>query len=237
MKTIHLVTAVTGIALIWGLCFADERPSPRDEKERTSYSLGYQIGGDFKQQGTDVEPAAFLKGVEDALSAAAPQLTPEEMDTTLRKMKGEILAEHRRQKEAAVEKYRGEGREFLAENAKKQDVVVLPSGLQYKVLRKGTGRTPGPNDTVTVHYRGTLIDGREFFNSRRGKETPETFHVGAVIKGLSEALQRMREGAEWQLFIPADLAYGERGPVAERAVIFDVELISVASGEPVESPR
>ena len=110
-------------------------------------------------------------------------------------------------------------------------MITLPSGLQYKILRQGTGRTPGPTDRVTVHYRGTLIDGREFYNSRRGKETPETFHVGAVIKGMSEALQLMKEGAEWQLFIPADLAYGERGPVGERAVIFDVELIKVESAK------
>jgi FKBP-type peptidyl-prolyl cis-trans isomerase FklB len=98
-------------------------------------------------------------------------------------------------------------------------------------MREGTGKTPQANDTVTVHYRGTLIDGREFYNSRRGKETPETFHVGAVVKGMSEALQLMKEGAKWNLFVPADLAYGERGPVGERAVIFDIELVSIKSSE------
>jgi FKBP-type peptidyl-prolyl cis-trans isomerase FklB len=231
MKNILMITAVISIALSYGLCFAGGIPVPKEEKDRVSYSVGYQIGGDFKQQGTDIDPDAFLKGFEDALSASEPQLSPDEMDSTLRKMKGKILAEQRKQKKAVVEKYRGEGREFLAQNARKEGVVVLPSGLQYKVLREGTGRTPGPNDRVTVHYRGTLIDGREFYNSRQGKETPETFHVGAVVKGLSEALQLMKEGDEWQLFVPADLAYGERGPVGERAVIFNVELISVESVE------
>ena len=214
-----------------GVSLAGEKPELKEEKDRVSYSVGYQIGGDFKKQSTDIDPDAFLKGVEDALTTAEPSLSPEEMRATLQEMKSKILAEQRQQKQAAVEQYRGEGREFLAANARKEGVITLPSGLQYKILREGTGRTPGPDDTVTVHYRGTLIDGREFYNSRRGKETPVTFHVGAVIKGMSEALQLMKEGAEWQLFIPADLAYGERGPVGERAVIFQLELISVKESE------
>lgn len=210
---------------------AGEKPALKEERDRVSYSVGYQIGGDFKQQRTDIDPDAFLKGIEDALAEAEPPLNPEEMRAILQEMKAKIQAEQRQQKQAAVEQYRGEGREFLAANAKKEGVITLPSGLQYKILREGTGRTPGPDDRVIVHYRGTLIDGREFYNSRRGKETPETFHVGAVIKGMSEALQLMKEGAQWKLFVPADLAYGERGPVGERAVIFDVELITVESAE------
>lgn len=214
-----------------GVSLAGDKPELKEEKDRVSYSVGYQIGGDFKQQRTDIDSDAFLKGIEDALAEAEPPLSPEEMRAILQGMKAKILAGQRQQKQTAVEQYRGEGREFLAANAKKEGVVVLPSGLQYKILREGTGRTPGPTDRVTVHYRGTLIDGREFYNSRRGKETPETFHVGAVIKGMSEALQLMKEGAKWKLFVPADLAYGERGPVGERAVIFDVELIKVESSE------
>jgi FKBP-type peptidyl-prolyl cis-trans isomerase FklB len=214
-----------------GVSLAVEKPELKEEKDRVSYSIGYQIGGDFKQQRMDIDPDAFLKGIEDALAEVEPPLSPEEMRAILQEMKSKILAEQRQQKQTASEQYRGEGREFLAANAKKEGVVVLPSGLQYKVLREGTGRTPGPADRVSVHYRGTLIDGREFYNSRRGKETPESFHVGAVIKGMSEALQLMKGGARWQLFVPADLAYGERGPVGERAVIFDVELIAVESSQ------
>jgi len=214
-----------------GVSLAEEKPELKEEKDRVSYSVGYQIGGDLQQQRMDIDPDAFLKGIEDALTEAEPSLSPEEMRATLQEMKSKILAEQRQQKQATVEQYRGEGREFLAANARKEGVITLPSGLQYKILREGTGRTPGPTDTVTVHYRGTLIDGREFYNSRRGKTAPVTFHVGAVIKGMSEALQLMKEGAEWQLFIPADLAYGERGPVGERAVIFQLELISVKESE------
>ena len=227
----RLIILIFVIFLSCAVSFAGEKPELKEEKDRVSYSVGYQIGGDFKQQRMDIDPDAFLKGIEDALAEAEPPLSPEEMRAILQEMKSRILAEQRQQKQAAVEQYRGEGRDFLAANAKKEGVITLPSRLQYKILREGKGRTPGPADRVTVHYRGTLIDGREFYNSRRGKETPETFHVGAVIKGMSEALQLMKEGARWQLFIPADLAYGERGPVGERAVIFDVELIKVESAE------
>ena len=226
-----IITTIISVFLLYGLCFAEEKPVFNEEKDRVSYSIGFQIGGDIRQQGRDIDPDALLKGIEDALSAAEPQLSPEEMKSTLMEMKKTIEARQRHQKQAAVEQYRGEGREFLAENAKKQGMVVLPSGLQYKVITEGAGKTPSANDTVSVHYRGTLIDGREFYNSRRGKETPETFHVGAVVKGMSEALQLMKEGGRWQLFVPADLAYGERGPVGERAVIFDVELISIKPSE------
>ncbi|UCH81864.1 MAG: FKBP-type peptidyl-prolyl cis-trans isomerase [Nitrospiraceae bacterium] len=226
-----IITTIISFVLLHGFCFAQENPDLNQEKDRVSYSIGFQIGGDFKKQGMDIDPDALLKGIEDALSSAEPQLSPEEMKSTLLEMKNKIEAGQRQQKQAAVEQYRGEGREFLAENAKKEGVVVLPSGLQYKVIAEGTGKTPQANDTVSVHYRGTLIDGREFYNSRRGKETPESFHVGAVVRGMSEALQLMKEGAKWKLFVPADLAYGEHGPVGERAVIFDIELISIKPSE------
>jgi FKBP-type peptidyl-prolyl cis-trans isomerase FklB len=109
-------------------------------------------------------------------------------------------------------------------------VVALPSGLQYKVLHPGTGDSPGPSDEVSVHYRGTLIDGTEFHDSNRGEDEPETLRVSGVIPGMTEALQLMQAGAKWQLFIPADLAYGQRGPLADRTVIYEIELISIEPG-------
>lgn len=211
--------------------FAGEISSMKDQKDRVSYSLGYQIGGDLKQQNTDIDPEALLKGIEDSLSTVEPQLSQEEMRGTLLKLKNRIEADQRQQKLAAVETYRGEGREWLAENAKREGVTVLPSGLQYKIIRRGSGKSPGSDDTVTVHYRGTKINGAEFYNSHRREDKPEKFHVGSVIKGMSEALQLMKEGSQWQLFVPADLAYGERGPVGEQAVIFEVELISVVPSQ------
>ncbi|MHB8709474.1 MAG: FKBP-type peptidyl-prolyl cis-trans isomerase N-terminal domain-containing protein [Desulfuromonadales bacterium] len=203
----------------------------KDETDKINYSVGYQIGGDFKKQGVTLNREALLKGIEDAIGGKSPPLmSPLEMQTTLVELKKRILAEQDRQKAAQVEKYRGEGREFLAANAKKEGVVTLSSGLQYKVLTAGSGRSPAATDTVVVSYRGTLIDGSEFDSSfRDGK--PGTFPLNSVIPGWKEALPLMKEGAKWQLFVPADLAFGERGPLADRAVIYELELISVQSGE------
>jgi len=197
------------------------------EPDRDSYSLGFQIGTDLHRQGTQIDAEALLRGVQDALSASEPRVSPEEMQNTLMEMKETIVADKRMQKQASLEKYRGEDREFLASNVKNEGITTRPSGLQYRVIKGGTGRTPGPNDRVKVHYKSMLVDGREFYNTRRGAGKPQVFHVGAVVKGMSEALQLMQEGAQWRLFVPADLAYGERGPAGERAVVMDVELISI----------
>lgn len=207
-----------------------------DEPDKINYSVGYQIGGDFKKQGVPLNREALLKGIEDALDGkGASLMSPLEMQTTLVDLKKRILAEQERQKAAQIEKYRGEGREFLAANAGKEGVVTLPSGLQYKVLTAGSGRSPAATDTVVVNYRGTLIDGSEFDSSfRDGK--PGIFPVNSVIPGWQEALPLMREGAKWQLFVPADLAFGERGPLADRTVIYELELISVQSGEAPSPP-
>jgi len=236
-------TILAGIAVfsmvlfLIGICFAVDSPILNEEKDRVSYSVGFQIGEDLRQQKIDFDPVAFLRGVEDALSDMKPALSAEEMKATLVELKKKVMAEYkdkqaekRKDLQSTREEYRGEGREFLAENKKKEGVVELPSGLQYKVLTEGTGKNPGPGDTVLVQYRGTLIDGTEFDSSYR-KNKPAKFHVGGVIPGWKEALQMMKEGAKWRIFVPADLAYGERGPLADRTVIFDIELISVESSK------
>ena len=161
----RVIILVCTIFFSFGISLAGEKPVLKEEKDRVSYSVGYQIGGDLEKQHMDIDSDALLKGIEDALAEAQPRLSPEEMHATLLEMKKKIQAEQRQQKQATVEQYRGEGREFLAANAKKEGVVTLPSGLQYKILREGMGLTPGPDDRVSVHYRGTLIDGREFYNS------------------------------------------------------------------------
>ena len=155
-------------------------------------------------------------------------MTQQEMNETLVDLKKKVVAEEQRQKTEAAGKNLQEGKAFLAENAKKKDVTTLPSGLQYKVIEKGSGASPKKTDSVTVHYKGTLIDGTEFDSSyARGK--PATFRVDGVIAGWTEALQLMKPGAKWQLFIPANLAYGERGAGSRigpnSALIFEVELI------------
>jgi FKBP-type peptidyl-prolyl cis-trans isomerase FklB len=228
MRTVFL--QVAGALLLPALGLAAEEKPLGDPTTRLSYSLGHQIGEDLKRQGTEVRPDALESGVRDGLSGLAPGVDPDQMQQILAGLKQKLATEERAKRQQAVEDYRGEGREFLAANAKKDGVVSLPSGLQYQVLAKGSGKTPGPDDTVTVHYRGTTLDGAEFYDSHRGEGQPASFHVGAVIPGMSEALQLMREGDTWRLFVPADRAYGERGPLADRALIFEVELISVQGG-------
>lgn len=205
------------------------------ERDKIGYSVGYQIGEDLNKQKTAFDPEALLKGVEDALAGAKPQFSDEEMRTTLAELKKKIMAqeqtkhsERQATKIANKDKNWAEGRDFLDENALKEGVVTLSSGLQYKVLAEGTGKKPGPQDTVAVNYLGTLTDGTEFGSSYR-KGAPEKRRVDAMIPGMKEALQLMREGAKWRLFVPYNLAYGERGPLADRTVIIEVELVSVES--------
>jgi len=221
-----LLTMFLSSILMSNLCLAEEKPDFKDKKAKVNYSVGYQIGGDFKRQGVEINFEMLLKGIQDALSSEKALMTPQERRATLTNLQRQVAAQQEQDKPKQAQEYRGEGREFLVENAKKAGVKTTDSGLQYKVIREGTGRSPGTTDTVTVHYRGTLIDGTEFDSSYR-KDKPASFRVDRVIPGWTEALQLMREGAKWQLFIPPDLAYGERGTLADKTLIFDVELISV----------
>jgi FKBP-type peptidyl-prolyl cis-trans isomerase FklB len=223
--------AALAVVSIPGICLADAQPEIDEPAERAGYSLGHQIGGDLKRQALEIDADAMLRGLRDALGGTDPSIPEEEMNALLVGLKKRIGASEMKGSRGDAEQYREEGREFLAANATKEGVVSLPNGLQYKVLRAGTGTRPGPNDRVKVHYRSTLIDGTEFHDSSRTEGEPETLHVSGVIRGLTEALQLMREGARWQLFLPADLAFGRRGPLADRTVIYEIELVSIEAGE------
>jgi FKBP-type peptidyl-prolyl cis-trans isomerase FklB len=222
--------AVLVLILLPGISLADEKPEIEDSADRASYSLGYQIGGDLERQNAEIDADALLRGLRDALGGTAPSIPPEETNEILMGLKRKIETTAREKKLQMAAKYRAEGEEFLAANAEKEGVVALPSGMQYRVLQQGTGRSPGPTDNVKIHYRSTLIDGTEFHDSSRGEGEPETLHVSGVIRGMTEALQLMREGDRWQLFIPADLAYGRRGPLADHTVIYEIELVSIEPG-------
>ena len=227
---IQLTMTIFIILLASGVLATDDKPSLKDEKERINYSVGYQIGGDFKKQGVELKPEAIVQGIRDALEETKPLISPEEMRTTLVNLKKKISADQELQRKKLAEQFRGEGRVFMAENAKKEGVVTLPSALQYRVLREGTGKSPSMKDTITVHYQGTLIDGTEFNSSQRDGK-PLTITLGTVIPGWKEALTLMKEGARWQLFIPSDLAFGERGPLADRTIIYEIELVAVIPGQ------
>jgi len=217
---------ILGILLLVSQVNAQEKLVLKDQKDKISYIVGMDIGNNLKKQSIGVNTKVLAKGIEDALAGAKPLLTEQEIQETMMAFQKEMLA---KQAEVA-KKNKTEGEAFLAENKKKEGVKTLPSGLQYKVIKAGTGKKPKSSDTVTVNYRGTLIDGTEFDSSyKRGQ--PATFQVTGVIPGWTEALQLMQEGAKWQLFVPSNLAYGERGAGGvigpNATLLFEIELISV----------
>ncbi|MCK4507874.1 MAG: FKBP-type peptidyl-prolyl cis-trans isomerase [Desulfuromonadales bacterium] len=202
-------------------------------QSRISYTIGVNIGQDFKTQKMDVDADVLLMGLKDSLAGKELRLTDEEMVAEIQTFQQEMQAKMAAEMESMVAKNQSEGEAFLAENAKQEGVVVTESGLQYKIIEAGEGDSPGAADVATVHYRGTLIDGTQF-DSSYDRGQPATFPVGGVIAGWTEALQLMKPGAKWQLVIPAELAYGERGAGQDigpnATLIFDVELISVEKG-------
>ena len=205
-----------------------------DRTARINYSLGYQIGGDFKRQGIEINAEAVVKGIEDAISGTKPLMPQKAMNGILMEVKRKVvdserknLSKNRREQELL---YLAEGKKFMEENAVKPGVKTTASGLQYKIIESGKGKSPEAFDKVTVNYRGTLTNGNEFDSSyKRGK--PATFALNGVIKGWTEGLQLIKEGGKIQLFISPELAYGGRGPMAHRTLVFDVELISIGDNK------
>jgi len=233
-KTVRLL-GIVGIAATGLLMTACNKGDSKLEtqKDKVSYVIGQNIGRNMQQQQMDetvINLDQLRAGIEDVLNGKDSKLTDEQMAEIMTQFQQDMVA-----RADSLNKIKGEtnkkaGEEFLAKNAKEAGVVVLPSGLQYKVITEGTGKKPGPTSVVTVHYHGTLIDGTEFDSSiKRGQ--PATFPVNGVIAGWTEALQLMPAGSKWKLFIPSALAYGEQaasnviGP--NSTLIFEVELISV----------
>ena len=204
------------------------------EKDKQSYAIGLNVGKSLHRDSVDVEPAFVLQGLKDALADGKVLLTDDEIKTVMTDLQNQVRQKQEEKRLAAVETNKKEGAAFLAANATKAGVVTLPSGLQYKVLVAGTGPKPTADDQVVCNYRGTLLDNTEFDSSyKRGQ--PATFGVTGVIKGWTEALELMPVGSKWQLFIPSDLAYGERGkgPIEPNAtLIFEVELLSIQPKTP-----
>ncbi|MBB6610068.1 FKBP-type peptidyl-prolyl cis-trans isomerase [Pontibacter sp. Tf4] len=195
-------------------------------QEKISYIIGRDMAGNLKKQGIDVNPDAFIKGMKEAIEGKPSTLSQAEVQEAMMQLQQEMGAKQG----AAASENKQAGEAFLAENKNKEGVKTLPSGLQYEVLKEGSGKSPSASDKVTTHYHGTLIDGTTFDSSyERGQ--PATFPVNGVIAGWTEALQLMKEGAKWRLYIPSDLAYGSQGAGdvigPNAALIFDVELISV----------
>ncbi len=219
-----------GIGILAGQVYAQDVVL-KTQKDKVSYSIGMDIGMTLKNQSIEVDHAILARGIKDSMSGQKPLMAEQEIRDTIAAFQKEMMAKQQELAKQMGEKNKKQGEAFLAENKKKEGVKTLASGLQYKVIKAGTGKKPKATDTVSTNYRGTLIDGTEFDSSaRRGK--PATFPVNGVIPGWTEALQLMEEGAKWQLFIPSNLAYAERGtpggPIGPNAaLIFDIELISI----------
>lgn len=226
----YLWIIVLGILFFSSQVMGEEKGGPKNQKDRVSYVIGMDIGTNLKKQSIEVNPDLLFKGIKDGLSGSKPAMSEQEIKETIAAFQKEMQAKQEEIARKMGEKNKREGEAFLAENKKKEGIITLPSGLQYKVLKKGSGQKPKLTDTVTTHYKGTLIDGTEFDSSYR-RNQPVSFPVNGVIAGWTEALQLMEEGAKWQLFIPPQLAYGEKGAgprIGPNAtLIFEVELISI----------
>lgn len=228
LLAVSLLTIFTGqISYV----HADEQSKVlKDETAKLNYSVGYQIGSDFKQQEFEVRAEAVLRGIEDAVSGSNALMSKQEMRETMADV-GKKVADLKKKKRQQVGGYTEKNRQFLVENGKKPGITTTDSGLQYRVNRPGRGLSySGLSDSVLLHYRGRLINGTEFDSSiKRGK--PARFQVNQVIKGWTEALQLMKRGDHWQLYIPSELAYGAKGAGTNippnSTLIFDIELISI----------
>jgi FKBP-type peptidyl-prolyl cis-trans isomerase FklB len=209
-----------------GSSLAVDDLSKGSDKQKFGYAVGFQIGQDLRQGGLDVDPDAFSQAVRDVLTNSPPKMSREDMQAAIEKFQQQQAA----QQAAKAEKSLKEGQAFLAANKTKQGVVTRPSGLQYLVVKEGSGKSPAATDTVEVNYRGTLIDGTEFDSSYSRGQTV-SFPVNQVIQGWQEVLPLMKTGAQWKVYIPSNLAYGERGAGANigpnETLVFDIELISI----------
>ncbi len=212
---------------------AQDKPDLKDPKLRASYAIGTDIGSNFKRQQIDVDPKALAAGLADAI-AGKMLLTDAEIKQTLEDLSTELRSKAETRQKAAGEKNIKDGEAFLAANAKKDGVKTTASGLQYKSLKAGNGKTPKSTDTVKVHYHGTLIDGTVFDSSVERKE-PVSFGVTQVIPGWTEALQMKKEGDKWQIVLPSKIAYGPQGAGGKigpnSVLVFEVELLAIEAGK------
>ena len=221
----RLIFAAAMVILTSFPAAAQSAPELKTDKDRFSYALGMNLGENLRKQRLDLDPAVLVKAFRQSFDGDKTEMTDQEMGTILMAAAREI----RRKQEELGTTAQKQGEAFLASNKAKEGVVTLPSGLQYKILKEGTGKKPTLDDTVVCNYKGTLINGNEFDASDK-HGGPVTFPVRAVIAGWTEALQRMPVGSKWQLFVPSNLAYGPQGPgdIGPNAtLIFEVELVSI----------
>jgi FKBP-type peptidyl-prolyl cis-trans isomerase FklB len=225
-----MAAAAIAILALGSWAQAQEPKGLKDQKEKLSYVIGVDIGKALEKQGVQIDPEIVAKGLKDGFSGGKLLMNDQEIQETMTAFQKEMRVKQEAALKQAGEKNKKEGEAFLTENKTKEGVRTLPSGLQYKVIKAGSGKKPKATDTVVTHYKGTLLDGTEFDSSYR-RNQPATFKVNGVIRGWTEALQLMEEGAKWILYVPSALAYGERGAGGQigpnATLIFEVELVSI----------
>ncbi|MBS0290387.1 MAG: FKBP-type peptidyl-prolyl cis-trans isomerase [Proteobacteria bacterium] len=235
MKPILASLATASLLLFAQNTWAAEQSTQlKDNKDKISYSIGVDVGKGFVKQKIDVNMDPFIAGFKDGQAGKSTLMTEDEIRQTLMALQTEMIEKQKAELKAQAEKNLTAGQKFLDDNKKKKDVVALPDGLQYRIIKEGKGDSPKATDVVTTHYRGKLIDGTEFDNSYNRGE-PVKFAVNGVIPGWTEALQLMKPGAKWEIFIPPKLAYGENGVNQiigpNSTLVFEVELLSVEKGD------
>ncbi len=238
-----ILTACLALGLTPVAQAADEKAELANQKDKVSYSIGMNIGANLKRGGYQVDVDVLANAIKDVLADKPLKLTETEAREVMNAYNTELRAKREEERKELAEKNQEAGEKFLAENAKKTGVktlsVTLPDGtnavMQYKVITEGTGAIPGSNDTVTVNYRGTLIDGKEFDSSAKHGQ-PAKFQVNRVIRGWTTALEHMKVGSKWEVFIPSSLAYGDHasGPIIEpgSTLIFEIELLNAEAAAP-----
>ncbi len=218
-----------------GICVAEDAVL-KTQKDKVSYIIGTIVARDVQSQGLDLNADLFMKGFRDVLSGAKPAVSDKDAQETMNAFRHEMDAKKQATKKKTAEENKKKEEAFLSQNQKKEGVHTLESGLQYKVMKEGSGSKPTLYDKVTVNYRGTFIDGTEFDSSYK-RNQPATFPVTGVIPGWTEALPLMKTGSKWQIFVPAKLAYGEAGAGGgaippNATLIFEVELLSLGEASP-----
>ena len=235
MKRISITVALV-VLLSWAVLFAQQQTAPAQtaptmtDQQKQSYSIGLNIGLNLFEQEVKVDVSSLTKGIQDGLANSKPALSEEEIRTVLTNLQKEVSDRQEAKRKTLADKNSKDAEAYLAQNKTKEGVVALPSGLQYKILKAGTGPKPLATDTVVTHYKGTFLDGRQF-DSSYDRGEPATFTVNGVIPGWTEALQLMPVGSKWQLVIPPKLAYGEKGfqnvIPPNSTLLFDIELVAI----------
>ena len=233
MKMNLVAAAFLSLSVSTVMAADNQAPKLKTDVDKLSYSIGTDLGKNFKRQGIGISPDALALGLKDGMSGGKLLLTEQQMKDVLNKFQKDLMEKRSTQFKKQAEDNKSKGEAFLKENKKKEGVVTLPSGLQYKIIKKGNGSKPNKDDVVTVEYTGRLING-EVFDSTEKTGKPATFKLSQVIPGWTEALQLMKQGATWEIYVPSDLAYGSRsvgGPIGpNETLIFQIQLLKVKKG-------